>query len=239
MLIAVVRILFIGFLSVFGIGAALFGLRTLTQNQSYPDFPHPMKNQKIWQILWVPTAGPADGSSFIAGAQLQQLADESLVLWPTHYIKVNNKVRFLGQISPEEWKKLQPESLSFDEFLNKYSNQAIFVEVNHPKILDIGAFYEQIKNSRNDNRVLIQTSSQSLKTSLKRMAPTWLFGATTAEQGKFRLLSSIFLESLVETTYDFITLKNFTQMQLDELKKRHIHPLKFQDQSIVTAQLAL
>lgn len=240
---AVVRLLFISFFSCFCVAAIVFGLRMVTKDRYFQPFDHPLNSSSNWTVamnaLSPNIKPPSEEQILIAGAQVQQLADQSLVLWPKHYILTNGQNKFLAQIQPEDWAQLAPESLSLDQFLLNNALRPIFLEVNHPQILNVKAFYEKIKSSRDNDNVLIQTSSQGLKNSLKKLDPRWLYGATTAELGKFRLMSAFFLETTLETTYDFAVADEFTDRQISELNKRHIRPLVKFENKLVTAQPAL
>lgn len=242
MSLALVRIFTIFVVTILFVGSMIFVLNKMAPN-TFPEFEHSLKKSGDLTIEFVRKDSalfdPKTDITWIAGATLQQLSDQSLVLWPTHFINDGEKVRFITSIGPEEWETLAPQSLKFDEFLGKYDESPIFIEINHPTIFDVQAFYEQIKSSRSNDNVMIQTSSQSLKKLMKQREPRWLYGANTSEIGKFKLFSSIFLGSLVDATYDFVVLKKYTNEQLDELNKRHILPLLSRDDFIVTAQPAL
>ncbi len=240
---AFVRIFFIFFCCVFLAGTLIYGINRMAPDQ-YPTFEHPLRSGKPWVINYVYDSNSefpeidSNANEVIYGAQLQELSDESLVLWPEHLIQSNGKVQFLKQMDPKAWSESK-NSMSFDEFLQKYSDKPIYIEINHPQVFNIQAFMDKIKASRSDNRVLIQTSSQSLKKNLKEKEPRWLYGANTAEAGKFKLFSALYMAPILTAIYDFIVLDSYTDVQIEELKKRHITPLVKSEKSLVSAKSSL
>lgn len=225
MLLAFVRLFTITAVVIFSLVLAALGLRFLGDSQRYSDFQHPMKEHGFWHIFIIKDKSTRLPQGAFPGAKVQQLADQSLVVWPQNFVQHPDAARFLGQLNRDEWKTLAPQGFTLDEFLHEYANQPVLLEANLPHLRNAEAFRDKIRQARSDNNILIQTSSQSLKKSLKKLEPQWLYGATTAEIGKFRFTTALYLTGVVEAAFDFIIMPSYSDLQLKDLDARYIRAL--------------
>lgn len=240
MLLAFVRLLTIALVVIFSLFLAAFGVRYLGGTQDYADFEHPLKEQKFWRIEIIAGSPAEIPEDLIVGGRVQQLADQNLVIWPQNHVNTDEGSRFLAHLTMEQWKQVVPDGLSLDDFRTRFADRPIFFEINLPQILNIEEFRRKLRGDRKDNNVLIQTSSQNLKKSLKKIEPQWLYGATTAEIGKYRFTTALYLTGIVEAAFDFIIMPSYTAEQLKDLDNRFIRALMFSDEDkIPTEELAV
>lgn len=210
-------------------------LRKLGQEQQFAPLDHTLLNGGPWTIAFGgdPSQGPAFSKqafqaaaalspSMILGATVQQLSDETLVVYPTHYLTGGTDLQYLVRMNLEQFRTAAPDAPTLEEFLGIAKGHPIYLNVDRLIQAFVAKVAEEVSKSFADDQVLIASSSQPVKKYMKERKPLWLYGATAAEMGKLQLIGALYLEPILSIDADFVEADALPEHIREELRRRNI-----------------
>lgn len=253
MFFAFFRLFFIAAATIVSVVLVIIGLRLVGQKQSYSLVPHPFLNQSRIVVAW---GGSPHGVSAPFSAQAYKTAaDEDFVLgldlrlsrdgvWyisPDKYL-ANHKDFLTHKNSDELDKEHLPNSTSpilrFDSLVHQMPKSRYYIVVDNPASPYLEALFKTIESLHIEEQIILSSPFADTTKFLRERSAKWLTDSTTAEIAKAKLLTSLFLESLITTTGEVMTLDRVNEPLMRELRKRHMAVLfKTDDASLATRDL--
>lgn len=228
------RIFIISIITLLWLVLAVMGLRKIGLNDQFQSFEHPLLKNEYWLVAWGgdPTEHQAMtrasfkaaanlSDNIILGASVQSVKGGKLVLAEKHFIFTDGELTFLSQLSFEEWKKANPDGLSLEEFLAEFPGRTLYLNFDRLNVLDTAQLVLSLKPLKERKRILVKSSPQGIKKSLKEKQPLWLYSNTTAEIGKLKVMLALFLEPIASLNADFFVDKSFNPRLLTEIRRRN------------------
>ena len=164
---------------------------------SAPAYREARKHPDLW--LKVDVRLSKDEVWFVYGPKyLQELTSGQG--YPEHYS--------LAELKELEFTQGGSQILSFDDFLAEFGEARLILELRGDKVYRLNDLIASIEKVKAEERVVIQTSYQTIMTHMRRKRPQWLFGLTAAAFSKVRLLSAFYLEPIVDFRAD-LAIGNF------------------------------
>ena len=227
------RLFIIAIIAMLWMALAIMGLRNIGMNDQIQAFEHPLLGKAYWLVAWggdqskyksmtMPAfkAAAALNKNIILGAAVQSLKGGQLVLADKHFIFADDKLTFLSRLSYDEWMGSNPEGVTLEEFIAEFPDRVLYLNLDRLNVLDSAQLHKTLLPLKENKRVLVKSSPQGIKKSLKEKQPLWLFSNTTAEMGKFKVMQALFLESIASLNADFFVDKSFSPRLLDEIRRR-------------------
>lgn len=228
MISAFSRLLQILFISLVVCILVIFGLRSLGQQDQYSSpFDDAFFLSSPWLIVltdWQkPDLGPAlkaTPKDSILGADVQILTDGELIVFPEHFVKDGDQLRFLSTLDYPAFQKLYPGVVTLKEFLQASGPRPVFIRAKNLNRLTGNRLGESLQQLKSEGPVIVQVANQALKKSLKEKFPLWIFANTYSEAGRFQLFTSLGLESIVNLDADVYILDKPNDALVTEIRRR-------------------
>lgn len=213
------------------------GLRLLGENQEYAATPHPLLDHRPLIVAWGgdSTGGPAFSapaysaaakSHFLLGLDLRLSFDGVWYVYPDKYLREKGG-EFITHAKSEELDKLkffgtdQP-ILRFDQLLAQLPESQYYIVVNNPASIYIEKIFKTIEAAHAETQFILSSPFADTTKFLRERNAKWITDSTTSETAKAKLLAALFLEPLITTTGEVMTLDHEDSRLMHELRKRHL-----------------
>lgn len=94
--------------------------------------------------------------------------------------------------------------LTLDEFLRRYPDQGLVLDVQVKDVFSIDRLIEQLEGHQTDERLIIQSPYAATLSQIKDEYPLWLYGIAPATLTRFRVMESLFLEPFADLWADLV-----------------------------------
>lgn len=221
MLTATVRILTIFVTSILVICFALFGLRSCGQNRSFlqSNWPGLEKLPKYFamggvaedKVIPYSEAAYHRATELGYGLGVPLRTDEN----GSWYV-------FAGYGMSTQKSGLVDKPVAFENLIKAHPHQYYYLIVDQPKFESaLVALRKTLETYKATEQVLISSGYADTTKWLRESATRWLVGASVSELASLKLWSSLYLETVIDTPFEFVSLKDWNQRLGEEMRRRN------------------
>jgi hypothetical protein len=230
MVLAFFRLILIAATTAFVFVAVGYGLRSLGEQQQYSATPKPLIDHRPVYVAWGGLAGDyplfslksyreASDKHWLLGLDLRLSRDGVWYIYPDKYLKDGS---FLTHANSADLDKSKPPILRFSTLLKVLPLANYYVIVENPAVQYLEQVFKAIEDNHLEEHFILSSPFADTTNLIRDRNPRWLTGSTTSEVAKAELLSALYLEPLVTTTGDVVTLDKVNRRLMAEFRKRHL-----------------
>lgn len=231
-------------------GIAILCLRGLGHQSSYQALDHPLINDNFYLIAKGGGEGEAPSNSYLALKQITDLNPQIIAeidLWLTKdhiWVAYGDGVfktssGEVGRIHEHRLGELKAKKLLFggsqynkrlslltlDHVLSLFPQTTFLLDVHHYEETALRKLLELINRSHAGQRILIHSVFPQILRRLREKEPRWIYFPDKSEIMKAKIMSSIFLETLMSVPSDFI-FQDLTNRRESLPKRIHLEALR-------------
>ena len=213
----------------FGWPGVIFLLRALGASSTHQALKHPLIRDGFYLIAKGAGEGEAPSNSYTALKKTTQLNPGVIAeidLWLTkdrHWVlygdgvfktaegdkgslhewkleELKKKTLLFGEDSPPQGLSL----LTLEEVLSSFPETNFLLDIHHYEEAALGRLIEMIRRWQAQERILVHSLFPQVLRLLRQKEPRWLFFPSPPEVMQAQVMSSLFLETMMDLSFDFI-----------------------------------
>ncbi len=227
----------IAFSTIIAVALVIGALRLLGENQQYSVAPHPLLEKRPLVVAWggdstsspAFTAGAyaaAAKNNFLLGVDLRLSFDGVWYVYPDKYLK-EKAGQFVTHTTSEDLDRLKFANsnepiMRFDQLIKLLPQSQYYVVIENPASIYLEKVFLTIEAAHIESQFILSSPFADTTKFLRERNAKWITDSTTAETAKSKLLASLFLEPLITTTGEVMTLDHEDSRLMREMRKRHL-----------------